>query len=227
MLCVARSSRVPNIEHATFRPGFPVHVDRGSEETSVPKSASIIEVPSRQVKCGRIVSRIASVVLLMAAVAGTGCADDEARAEEMYREAVELAEDNSLEKAIAGFDEVVESYPGTAAAERARRDAVLYRGLEGAVDNYPVHRVRDLLIDAARKVEAYRGRNRRPPAGLDAVFSGGAVPVDPWGRPIAYRVFRDGRSYEIASFGSDGEPGGEGPDADLVIRDGAFVGAPR
>jgi hypothetical protein len=204
-----------------------VHVDRDSEETPVPKSASIIEGPTRQVKSGRAVSRIAPVVLLLVAVAAPGCADDESRAEAMYREAVELAEDNSLEKAIAGFDAVVEAYPGTAAAERARRDAVLYRGLEGAVDNFPVHRVRDLLIDAARKVEAYRGRNRRPPAGLDAVFAGGAVPVDPWGRPLAYRVFRGGRSYEIASFGADGEEGGEGADADLVIRDGAFVGGPR
>lgn len=193
----------------------------------MPKSASIIEGPFRQVKCGGLVSRIASVVLLAIAVVATGCSDDETRAEAMYREAVELAEERSLEKAIARFDEVVEQYPGTAAAERARRDAVLYRGLEGAVDNFPVHRVRDLMVGAARKVEAYRSRNRRPPAGLDAVFEGGAVPVDPWGRPLAYRVFRGGRSYEIASFGADGAEGGEGPDADLVIRDGAFVKVTR
>ncbi len=193
----------------------------------MPKSASIIEVPPRQVKCGRPRRRIAPVVFLLVALAATGCADDESRAEAMYREAVDLAEEHSLDRAIARFDEVVETYPGTAAAERARRDAVLYRGLEGAVDNFPVHRARDLLIDAARKVEVYRGRNRRPPAGLDAVFEGGAVPVDPWGRPLAYRVLRDGRSYEIASYGADGAEGGEGPDADLVVRDGAFVGAAR
>ena len=193
----------------------------------MPKSASIIEVASRQVKLGRPVSRIASVILLSAVIVVTGCADDESRAEAMYREAVELAEERSLDTAIERFDEVVETYPGTAAAERARRDAVLYRGLEGAVDNYPVHRARDLMIDAARKVEVYRSRNRRPPAKLDAVFEGGAVPVDPWGRPLVYRVFRNGRSYEMASFGADGVEGGEGPDSDLVVRDGAFVGATR
>ena len=192
----------------------------------MPKSASIIEVPSRQVKCGRVVSRIASVVLLIVGLA-TGCANDESRAEAMYREAVDLAEERSLEKAIVRFDEVVETYPGTAAADRARRDAVLYRGLEGAVDNFPVHRVRDQLIDAARKIERHEARNRRPPASLDAVFEGGAVPVDPWGRPLVYRVFRSGRSYEVASFGADGEEGGTGPNADLVIRDGEFVEAVR
>lgn len=188
----------------------------------MPKSSSIIEVPSRQVKSGTVLSRIASVVLLLAGLA-LACADDDARAEAMYGEGVRLAEARSLAKAIERFDEVVKTYPGTAAAERARRDATLYRGLEGAVDNFPVYRVRDLLIDAARKVERHRARHRRPPADLTAVFDAGAVPVDPWGRPLAYRVFRNGRSYEVASFGADGQAGGEGADTDVVIRDGEFV----
>ena len=41
-------------------------------------------------------------------------------------------------------------------------------------------------------------------------------PVDPWGAPYVYLVpGRKGEHYEIISYGSDSEPGGEGDAADL------------
>jgi general secretion pathway protein G len=44
--------------------------------------------------------------------------------------------------------------------------------------------------------------------------------VDPWGRPFTYRSpsQRAGRAFDIASFGADGKPGGEGEDADILNR---------
>ena len=42
------------------------------------------------------------------------------------------------------------------------------------------------------------------------------IPKDPWGKDFAY--FSPGsqdREYEIISYGADGEPGGDGKDADL------------
>lgn len=45
-----------------------------------------------------------------------------------------------------------------------------------------------------------------------------AVPPDPWGAPFIY--FSPGemnpRGYDLLSLGADGEPGGEGEDADIV-----------
>ena len=42
------------------------------------------------------------------------------------------------------------------------------------------------------------------------------VPKDPWNNDYVYVVpGQDGRPYEIISYGKDGEPGGEGQDADL------------
>ncbi|MEL7487570.1 MAG: type II secretion system major pseudopilin GspG, partial [Pseudomonadota bacterium] len=44
------------------------------------------------------------------------------------------------------------------------------------------------------------------------------VPRDPWDSPYQYRyVARDGR-VDVFSLGADGEPGGEGLDADILNR---------
>jgi general secretion pathway protein G len=43
-----------------------------------------------------------------------------------------------------------------------------------------------------------------------------AVPDDPWGRPYRYSIpGPDGMGFALYSFGADGEPGGEGNDADV------------
>ena len=42
------------------------------------------------------------------------------------------------------------------------------------------------------------------------------LPVDPWGSPYQYRIPGDrGGAFDIYSLGADGEPGGEGLDADI------------
>lgn len=43
-----------------------------------------------------------------------------------------------------------------------------------------------------------------------------AVPSDPWGKPYQYSIpGRDGLPFAIYSLGADGQPGGEGNDADI------------
>ena len=60
------------------------------------------------------------------------------------------------------------------------------------------------------------------PAGdarIDQYRPGGylrAVPVDPWGRPYRYRFPGEHGAADIFSLGADGEPGGEGVNADIV-----------
>jgi general secretion pathway protein G len=44
------------------------------------------------------------------------------------------------------------------------------------------------------------------------------VPADPWGRPYQFRApAADGTGFELVSLGKDGQPGGEGVDADLTV----------
>ncbi|MFQ5665103.1 MAG: type II secretion system major pseudopilin GspG [Candidatus Binatia bacterium] len=53
-------------------------------------------------------------------------------------------------------------------------------------------------------------RNYNPDGYLDK------VPTDPWGNPYAY--FSDGQDFLIKSYGSDGQEGGEGKNADIDNR---------
>ncbi len=63
---------------------------------------------------------------------------------------------------------------------------------------------------------------RQPPAGVDlAAYRPGGyiqrVQNDPWGNPYQYVVpgQRSGGRYDVFSFGADGQPGGEGENADI------------
>jgi general secretion pathway protein G len=55
--------------------------------------------------------------------------------------------------------------------------------------------------------------------GLQALVSEGYVkrlPDDPWGNPYRYAApGREGRVFDIYSYGADGREGGEGDDADI------------
>ena len=59
------------------------------------------------------------------------------------------------------------------------------------------------------------------PSGVDEARyrKGGYIkllPNDPWGRPYIYRYPGENGVYDILSYGSDGEPGGEEQAADIV-----------
>lgn len=43
-----------------------------------------------------------------------------------------------------------------------------------------------------------------------------AVPTDPWGRPYLYSSPGSHGEYDLQSLGKDGQPGGDGDDADLT-----------
>jgi len=42
-----------------------------------------------------------------------------------------------------------------------------------------------------------------------------AVPLDPWGRPYQYQFPGSRGEYDLLSLGRDGQPGGEGDNADI------------
>ena len=52
--------------------------------------------------------------------------------------------------------------------------------------------------------------------GWNGPYLKGGVPNDPWGNPYQYSIpGRDGLPFAIYSWGADGQPGGEGNDADV------------
>lgn len=91
-------------------------------------------------------------------------------------------------------------------------------------------------IEAFEKaLDAYRldvGRYPSTEEGLNALVTAPAtagtkwngpylnkvVPQDPWGRPYQYKAPGAKAEFEIISLGKDGQPGGEGQNADIGVQ---------
>jgi general secretion pathway protein G len=91
-----------------------------------------------------------------------------------------------------------------------------------ATDKAAITKAKADVATLEQGVEMYRLNKLRYPSGsegLQAVTSEGYVkrlPKDPWGNAYVYAApGRDGRQFEIYSFGADGKEGGEGQDADI------------
>jgi general secretion pathway protein G len=92
------------------------------------------------------------------------------------------------------------------------------RALEGALDAYKLdngfYPTTDQGLDAlitkpvvGRIPDKWRDGGYLKPA---------RIPKDPWGKDYVYvSPGSEGREYEITSYGADGEPGGEGNNADI------------
>ena len=87
-----------------------------------------------------------------------------------------------------------------------------------ALDNYRLDNGSYPTTDQG--LPALRARPRRGPAPINwrGPYLKGDVPLDPWGRPYAYRSpgERNPAGYDLVTLGRDGTSGGEGEDADIM-----------
>jgi general secretion pathway protein G len=113
--------------------------------------------------------------------------------------------------------------------------AIIGPELLGRVDDATVTRVRTDISGIQAGLDLYRLDNHRYPNtedGLEALvrdpgdaaapnwsprgyLSRRQVPVDPWGNPYQYAYPGQRGEFDLYSLGADGEPGGEGLDADI------------
>ncbi len=112
---------------------------------------------------------------------------------------------------FAVFQQVDKGRVVTAKAQIANLEGVLelYR-MDNA--NFPsTEQGLDALVRAP--TSAPEPRNY-PPGGY---LKGGRVPDDPWGQPYNYEApgTRNPQAYDIWSLGADGQPGGDGANADI------------
>ena len=93
----------------------------------------------------------------------------------------------------------------------AQRDAALSQisALEAALDTYRLE-VGQYPDSLEGLVENDSGR-----AAWNGPYLRREVPLDPWGNEYVYDS--DGRGFTLASYGPDGERGGEGDDADIGL----------
>jgi hypothetical protein len=164
------------------------------------------------------------VVLVLLVVLGA-CDRSERKAEALFERAMRHVSSDELPQAVELFNEIVERYPTTETARRARREVLLYGGLDVAVKTYPRRKARDLMVQMARAIHRSRERARGWPRSLDRLLPDliAEPPIDPWGRPLLYEPKGRGRGYVLACLGSDGRPGGSGDAADIFVEDGDFV----
>src|SRR5215831_9873755 len=78
------------------------------------------------------------------------------------------------------------------------------------------------FLDAGQYPSSAEGLNalvQRPGNALawnGPYLKGTTVPNDPWGRPYLYRVPGQSGTYDIISYGADGQEGGSGAAADIT-----------
>jgi len=103
---------------------------------------------------------------------------------------------------------------GTAQTTRAKSDI---RSLTTALELYRLD-----LFDYPDQQDGLRALVEAP-SGLTSPESyrrggylQGGLPNDPWNRPYIYRYPGENGVFDIVSYGADGEPGGEGSNADIV-----------
>lgn len=111
--------------------------------------------------------------------------------------------------------------------------AIVAPNLMGNIDTAAVNRARQDIRSIETALNLYRLDNFRYPttdAGLEALVTnpgeaqapnwkaGGylrRVPIDPWNNPYQYASPGRQGEFDVFSYGADGEPGGEGTDADI------------
>lgn len=169
---------------------------------------------------------VTCAALSIAACVLVGCGSDERRAERMHRLALQDLEAGKTDSAAARLEEILERYPSTETADRARARLKLVRGLHEAVEKYPRRRTQDAMVEIGRALERHRASRRAYPETLDAIepaYLPDGIPADGWGNALLYEVGPAGTGYRLVSHGADGAPGGAGEDRDVVVRNGKFV----
>lgn len=90
------------------------------------------------------------------------------------------------------------------------------RLLRGAVETYRLEVGRIPTAEEGLAVLYTPPVDERAKARWRGPYLDEAVPADPWGKPYQYSIpGRDGLPFAIYSLGADGQPGGEGNDADI------------
>ncbi len=96
------------------------------------------------------------------------------------------------------------------------------RSLEGALDGYKLDNGFYPSTDQGLDALIHKPETGRIPQKWkeDGYLKPARIPKDPWGNPYQYfSPGSDNREYEIITYGADGEPGGEGKNADIQSWD--------
>lgn len=170
----------------------------------------------------------AVAIVVVFVLAATSCGGDERHAERLWRQAIACVEKGDTQGAVDRLQKIIDTFPETHVAAKAREQIVVYRGLATAVENYPTRRARELMVQISRAIESYRREHGRAPATLEDLVPAklASVPNDPWDRPFDYETTPRG-GYRLRCRPAEGAPGVAPASGGLLVVDGEFrAGAP-
>ena len=162
------------------------------------------------------------VIAMVPQLMASSCGGDERHAERLWRQAIERVEKGDTRGAVDRLQKLIDAFPDSRAADKAREQIVVYQGLATAVENYPLRRARELMVQLARAIEIFRRDTRRAPVTLDELVPArmASIPKDPWGRSFLYETTASG--YRLRCLGAKGSPGGVAASKGLLVVDGEF-----
>lgn len=167
-----------------------------------------IEVNTRARSAKKFFFASSSIALV---VAVSSCGGEERHAERLWRQAIERVEKGDTQGGVERLQKLIDQYPDSEIAGKAREQIVVYRGLVSAVESYPLRRARELMVPIARAIESYRREKGKAPASLADLVPGklAEIPNDPWGHAFVYEPA--GRGYRLRC-----------KDQPLLVVDGEF-----
>lgn len=168
-----------------------------------------------------LVALLSGLLLLLA-----GCSGERA-AEKAFEQATSRQGERPLEQVRDELRQIVEQWPETHAARKARRELEWVETLLSAEARGPSLLAWDAVREVASAAEKFRLARGRYPAQFSELvprYLDGAV-RDPWGFDVDYH--RTSKGYQVVCYGEDGIPGGTGLGTDLIIDTGQVVQGPR
>jgi len=191
------------------------------------ESARIMKRRKSEVNTRTIRARWFFVVAFAMAlvITTTSCGGNERHAERLWRQALAAVEKGDTQGAVDRLQKIIDMYPDSDVAAKAREQIIVYRGLATAVESYPMRRARELMVQIARAIESFRREKGRAPATLDELVPAklASVPEDPWNRPFLYETTP--RGYRLTCRGLEGAPQGSAQSVGLLVVDGEFRAA--
>lgn len=167
-----------------------------------------------------------AVPAMVLMVTTSSCGGNERHAERLWRQAIACVEKGDTQGAVDRLQKLIDTFPDSRVAAKAREQIIVYRGLQTAVETYPMRRTHELMVQIARAIESFRRERGRAPASLDELVPAKlvSVPKDPWDRPFLYET--TARGYRLRCRGVEGAPEGAPEAAGLLVVDGEFRAVP-
>ncbi len=183
--------------------------------------------------------------LLLLLILGCSSDEDPRLPTQLYEDALQKNQAGQGDAARLMMERIVQQFPGTDAANKARKDIYQIESLQKKELAQRQQEVRAAMKRATDALSRFKTKTGEYPQNLRDLVPEylEQIPLTPWGHPFLYRAYvgvpmedlTDRRGnvtqrfntkldhYYFCCLGTDFEPGGVGMAADILVKDGEIV----